>query len=52
MQMPISDLPLPCADQRHKPVTLLSGDFRDVELRWSTIKKQTLAIMTTVEGIH
>lgn len=43
---------MPIQDQRHETLTFRAGHFRDTELRWYTIEKESYAIMETVERMH
>ena len=51
-QVPFSNLQLPCLHQHHQPLAFLSGRFNDVQLRWSTIEKESFAIIASVKRLH
>lgn len=51
-QVPPEDLSLPHVDQRHQPLSFLSGHFTGPQLGWSTLEKEAFAIMATVERMH
>lgn len=48
----MEDFSLPCVDQRHESLALLSGHFISWSLPWSTIEKEAYAIMATIDRMH
>lgn len=50
--VPVADLSLPLADQRHKPLAFLSGHFRSAVLRWLTSEKEAYAITASIKRTH
>ena len=51
-QVPLADLTLPAAEQRHEPLAFLSGRFNLTQLGWSTIEKEAFAAIATIERLH
>jgi len=51
-QTPREDIHLDHVDQRHQPLSFLSGHFTGSELGWSILEKEAYAIMATVERMH
>jgi RNase H-like domain found in reverse transcriptase len=45
--VPLEDLDLPIAEQRHKSLSFLSGKFNGASGRWPIIEKETYAILPT-----
>jgi RNase H-like domain found in reverse transcriptase/Integrase core domain/Reverse transcriptase (RNA-dependent DNA polymerase)/Chromo (CHRromatin Organisation MOdifier) domain len=46
-QVPPEDLSLPICDQRHEPLSFLSGSFNGAPSRWPTVEKEAFAIVAT-----
>lgn len=51
-QVPFHQLQRPFDEQNHQPLAFLSGQFNKTQLSWSTIEKETYAIISTVERMH
>jgi len=47
-QIPQSDVDLPFEEQRHDPLSFLSGSFKGSRCRWSTPEKEAFAIVESV----
>ena len=50
-QIDLDQKPLPLENQAHERLAYLSGTFKRVSLRWSTIKKEAYAIVASYKRL-
>lgn len=50
-QIPSADINRPVPDQHHEPLAFLSGSFKGSPLRWSTIEKESYAIISAIRRL-
>lgn len=50
-QIPPKDIDLPFEDQRHEPLSFLSGSFKGSSSRWSTPEKEAFSIVESVSRL-
>lgn len=51
-QVPKNDVCKPHKEQRHSPISFLSGKFDATQLGWSTLEKEAFAVMNTLDKMH
>ena len=50
-QIPSTDINRPVSAQHHEPLAFLSGSFKGSSLRWSTIEKESYAIISAIRRL-
>lgn len=51
-QIPVVDIAKLHSEQRHEPLSFLSGRFNNTQYGWSTLEKEAFAILASLERMH